>query len=269
MPLFTLADRDATLQRVLGLLEDDPRIEAAVVTGSTGAGRADRWSDVDLDAVVADGADCERVTADWVGRVYEELPIAHHYETAFGTTLVRGFLLTNALLLDLAFTPIADFTVWAPVRVAFDRRGTVTTTAEHPEPWSPTPDWQGDAGFAFHDVLHAWSAAQRGRPWQSLYFLQRVRNRTLALASERHGHDSDEFRSVDDLPADERDPLLASLAGDLESATLVEALDVATRAFLGELRRGDPALADRLAQPLGALLGSSPGAGAGASESSQ
>jgi hypothetical protein len=219
-----------------------------------GAGRADRWSDLDLDGIVADGADCERVTADWVGRVYEEFPVAHHYETAFGTTLVRGFLLKNALLLDMAFTPVADFSAWAPVRVVFDRRGAVTATAERPEPWSPTPDWRGDAGFAFHDVLHAWSAAQRGRPWQSLYFLQRVRNRTLALASERHGQDSDEFRHVDDLPADERDSLLASLTGDLERETLLGAIKVATRALLVELRRSDPALADRLGEPLLALL---------------
>ena len=256
MPLFTPADRDAMVERVLALLEGDPRIEAAVITGSIGAGTADRWSDLDLVAVVAEDADCERVTADWVERLYGELPIAHHYETAFGTTLVRGFLLTNALLLDLAFTPVADFSAWAPVRVAFDRGGAVTAAAEHPQSWAPTPDWRGEAGFGFHDVLHAWSAAHRDRPWESLFYLQRVRNRTLALASERHGHDAEEFRHVDDLPSDERDPLLASLTSDLNRDALVRALDVATRSFLVELRRGDPALADRLGEPLTGLLGS-------------
>jgi hypothetical protein len=254
MPIFTPAERDATLKRAVALLEGDPRIEAAVITGSTGAGRADRWSDIDLDAIVANGVDCEELTADWVKRTYEEFPVAHRYETAFGSTLVRGFLLTNALLLDMAFTPVADFSAWAPVRVVFDRRGAVTAAAEHPEPWSPTPDWRADAGFAFHDVLHAWSAAQRGRRWQSLYFLQRVRNRTLALSSERLGHDSDEFRHVDDLPSGERDPLLASLVSDLDRDSLLDALDIATRAYLVELRRGDPDLADRLSEPLIALL---------------
>jgi hypothetical protein len=259
MALFTPSDRDATLRRVLELIEADPRIEAAVITGSLGAEQADRWSDMDLVAVVADDAECDAVTADWVRRAYDELPVAHHYETAFGTTLVRGFLLTNALLVDLAFTPSADFSVWAPVRVAFDRRGAATAAAERPESWSPTPDWRGEAGFAFHDVLHAWSAANRDRPWESLHFLQRVRTRTLALASERHGHDAEEFRHVDELPADERDPLLASLTGDLDRATLLRALDVATEAFLSELQRGDAALADRLREPLTALLLSSRG----------
>jgi len=256
--MFTPSDRKATLDRVLELLEADPRLEAAVITGSLGADQADRWSDMDLVAVVADEADCERVTADWVERIYEVLPVAHHYETAFGTTLVRGFLLTNALLVDLAFTPSGDFSVWAPVRVAFDRTGVATAAVEHPESWSATPDWRGEAGFAFHDVLHAWSAANRDRPWESLHFLQRVRTRTFALASERHGYDADEFRFVDELPADERDPLLASLTGDLERATLLRGLDVATLAFLAELRRGDAALAERLSEPLTTLLTSSP-----------
>lgn len=250
MAIFSPSDRDATLARVLDLLREDQRIEAAVITGSLGAERADRWSDFDVAGVVADAESCERVAADWVELVYREFPVAHHYENAFGTTLVRGFLLDNAMLMDLAFTPSADFEVWAPVRVAFDRTGTATKAAETRQPWSPTPDWRGEAGFAFHDVLHACVASNRGKPWQALYYLQRVRNRTLALASERHGLDAGEFQHVDELPPDERDPLLASLVTDLERATLLDAMLVATRAFLQELGRGDPEFAERLEKPL-------------------
>ena len=254
MTIFTASDRDATLARVLELLEADPRIEAAVITGSLGRDQADRWSDFDLDAVVADGAECEEVAAEWVEWLYRELPVAHHYETAFGTSLVRGFLLSNGLLADLGFTPSADFSVWAPVRVAFDRTGKATAAAAAMEPWSPTPDWRGEAGFAFHDVLHACTAANRGRPWQALYYLQRVRTRTLALASERHGFESDEFRHVDDLPPSERDPLLATLVTELDRASLLRAIEIATRAFLAELERGDPSLEQRLSRPLSAFV---------------
>lgn len=250
MKLFTPSDRDLALARVLDLLEADERIEAAVITGSVGAAQADRWSDFDVASLVADVESCERVAADWVGLIYREWEVAHHYETAFGSTLVRGFLLVNGLVVDLAFTPITDFEVWAPVRVAFDRTGTATKAAEAWQPWSPTPDWRGEAGFAWHDVLHACVATNRGKPWQALYFLQRVRNRTLVLASERHGLEADEFKYVDELPSGERNPLLASLVTDLERAALMGAIEVATRAFLDELRRGDPALADRLSEPL-------------------
>ncbi|MGH2427609.1 MAG: hypothetical protein ACRDGV_01805 [Candidatus Limnocylindria bacterium] len=65
MTMFSPSDRDATLALVLDLLEADMRIEAAVVTGSLGAGRGDRWSDMDVDGVVVDAESCERVAADW------------------------------------------------------------------------------------------------------------------------------------------------------------------------------------------------------------
>jgi predicted nucleotidyltransferase len=239
-------------------MEGDSRVVAAVLTGSLGRGAEDRWSDVDLDAVIAGGVDVATVAADWDALVRREWPVAHYYATEFGTTLVRGYLLRNALLLDLAFEPIDQFSAWAPVRVLFDRSGgRVTAAAEGWKPWSPTPDATGEAGFAAHDVLHACVAANRGRPWQSLYFLQRIRNRTLALASVRHGLDPDDFAHVDDLPAAETRPMEAALVATLERGALIEAIARATDAFLDELRRHDRDLADRLAEPFSTLLESS------------
>jgi predicted nucleotidyltransferase len=252
--MFTPSERDAALARALKLLEADPRLEAAVVTGSLGGGREDRWSDFDVVGVVADGKSCEDVAADWVALAYREWPVVHHYETSFGTTLVRGFFLASGLVADHAFTPSADFGVWAPVRVAFDRTGVATTAAAARESWSPEPAWRSEAGFAWHDAVHACNAANRERLWQSLFYLQRIRNRTLALASERHGHDADELAHVDDLPAHERDPLLASLIGELDRAALIAAIEVATQAFLDELERGDRELAERLGPPLLAFV---------------
>ena len=250
MTLFAPSDRDATLARVLELLEADPRIEAAVIDGSMGASTADRWSDIDVATLVADAQDCERVADDWTERLYRDLPVAHHYRTNFGSTIVPGFLLNDGLEVDLSFTPASEFSVWAPVRVAFDRTGTATRAAESPVSWTPTPDWPGEAGFVWHDILHACVAANRNQPWRALIYLQRVRTRTLGLACERHGWDADEFARVDELPAPERDPLLASLVSALEPVPLLRAIEVATHAFLDELRRGDQPLADRLAPPL-------------------
>lgn len=258
MTLFGSDYRDATLARVLELLEADPRIDAAAITGSLGSGRADRWSDIDVAALVNDVQSCASVAVDWVALIYREMPVAHHYETAFDTTLVRGFLLDTGLVIDLGFTPSADFSVWAPVTVTFDRTGVATKLAEAPQPWTSAPDWQSEAGFAWHDALHATAAARRGRFWQALYFLQRLRNRTLILATQRHGLDADEFKSVDDLPADERDALLPSLVSDLSQHTLITAIESATRVFLDELRRGDRPLADRLARPLLTFVRDSP-----------
>lgn len=255
--IFTEADRDAALARAIELLRADPRVEAAVITGSIGRGTADRWSDFDLDAVVAEGASTAEVARDWEQIAYREWPVVHHYATAFGTSLVRGFLLENGLLADLGFTPVADFSTWAPVRVAFDRAGTVTRALEAWHASSPAPDWLGESGFAAHDVLHGCVAANRGRFWQSLYFLQRIRNRTLSLASERRGWDSDDLMRADDLPAEELEALRGSLLNALDRPALLAAIEVATEAFLAELRRGDPGLADRLSRPLRTVIAAS------------
>jgi hypothetical protein len=57
----------------------------------------------------ADEAEVATVAADWVGRMYDALHVVHHFETAFGHTLVRGFLLDDALEVDVAFAPTAGF----------------------------------------------------------------------------------------------------------------------------------------------------------------
>lgn len=251
---FTPPERDKLLERAVELIGQDSRIEAGVLTGSLGRGAGDRWSDIDLLAVVSGGADVASVASGWEVLAYREWPVAHHYATEFGPTLVRGYLLRDALVLDMGFTLVDDFTAWAPVRVLFDRTGRTTAAAASPQSWSPTPDATGEAGFAAHDVLHACVAVSRGRPWQTLYFLQRIRTRTLSLASERHGSDADDFAHVDDLPREETRPMESALVGSLGRDVLVQAIERATRAFLDELRRHDRSLADRLDTPFSSLL---------------
>lgn len=252
--MFTPADRESVLERAVALLVDDGRVEAVVLTGSLGRDAGDRWSDIDLDAVLADGVPATDVAAAWETLAYREWEVVHHYSTTFDATVVRGFLLRSALLLDMAFTPVAEFSAWAQVRVLFDRTGRTTSIAMSWSPWLPTPDPVGESGFAAHDVLHACVAAKRGRVWQSLYFLQRIRNRTLALASERHGWDALDLTRADDLPGDELGTLTGTLVSSLNPDTLLPAIDLATRAFLTELRRHDPALSVRLAEPLLGLI---------------
>jgi predicted nucleotidyltransferase len=250
MPLFTPEEREETVERVSRVLSDDSRVEGVVVVGSL-AGQADRWSDIDLEVVVADDEELAAVTADWVGRLYELLPVVHHFETAFGGTLVRGFLLKNLLELDLAFEREERFFIWGPARVVFDRSGRVAGAANAPAQGDPQPaDRALEAGFAWHDVLHACTAVRRGRPWQGLWYLERIRNRTLKLAQERRGYYADFFDYVDDLPLEELRPLEDTLVVSLDPASLLGAIEVATGAFLAELRHDEPALADRLEGPL-------------------
>jgi predicted nucleotidyltransferase len=94
-------------------LSEDDRVEAVVLTDSLGKGTGDRWSDIDPAAVITTGADSATVAAAWEGLAYQEWPVAHHYAVEFGSTLVRGFLLRDALLLDMA--PADDFAATSPL----------------------------------------------------------------------------------------------------------------------------------------------------------
>jgi predicted nucleotidyltransferase len=250
MSLFTPEEREETAERVSRLLGNDGRIEGVVIVGSL-AGQSDRWSDIDIAVIVADDEELPVVTADWVGNLYELLPVVHHFETAFGDTLVRGFLLENLLEVDLAFDQARRLSIWSPARVVLDRTGRVADAANTYAQYDLyAPDLAGEAGFAWHDVLHACTAARRGHPWQGLWYMERVRNRTLKLAQERRGFYADFFDYVDDLPDEELTPLRDTLVVSLAPESLLGAIEVAARTFLAELRHGEPALADRLEGPL-------------------
>jgi predicted nucleotidyltransferase len=249
--LFTPEARRLTAKNVSDILESDDRIDAVLIVGSLAKTTADRWSDIDLVAVISNEADHEAVASDWVRRIYEQLPVLHHFVTAFGETLVRGFLLENMLELDLAFTRQSQLAVWAPASIAFDHSGSSTATAQSPAAWTRSPpEWASEAGFFWHDVLHACAAVRRERPWQALWYLERLRNRTLGLSQERRGYDADFFDHVDELPAGELAPLESTLVATLEPDVLLKAIEFATVAFVEELRHGDEALAGRLEGPL-------------------
>jgi hypothetical protein len=248
--LFTPESRRATMERLCALIRSDDRIDGLVLVGSM-ARSPDRWSDVDLEVVVGEQHDTGAVVDDWVSRMYEELPALHHYEVAFGDTLVRGFLLADLLEIDLSFTPAPAFGVWGPAELIFGRSEAIRASVEAPsDSESAPPDWRGAAGFAWHDIVHAGIAVKRGRLWQGLWYMERVRNRALALSSDRRGWYAEFHDYTDDLPPAEREPLEETLVGSLEPQTLLEALQAATRAFVAELEKGDRDLAAKLKEPL-------------------
>jgi predicted nucleotidyltransferase len=221
--LFTPEERDAAAALLLDLLRQDERIERAELAGSGATGYADRWSDVDLFVTAGEGVDQQEVADSWIPRVYDALPVVHHFAVAFGEDHVRGFLLENLLEVDIGFQPSsADDGEW------------------------PGPDPESEAGFGWHDTLHAAVALARGRPWRAQYYIGLLRWRTLTLATARLGVDFSEYKGVDDLPNEILAPLEDALPGSLEANELRRTARAATQAFLDELRHVRPELADRL-----------------------
>jgi hypothetical protein len=134
--MFTVEQRDALRERVLGLAEEDDRVVAGAVVGSLAVDRADRFSDLDLTFGIADRVRVADVLDDWTGTLIDELDAVHLAELERGPTTYRVFLLPDALQLDLSMTPAARFRPAGPrFRLLFGE----TTAGESETPTPPVP----------------------------------------------------------------------------------------------------------------------------------
>lgn len=107
--VFTIEQRDALRERVLGLAEGDERVVAAAAVGSLAVDGGDRFSDVDLAFGIADRVRVADVLDDWTRTLVDELDAVHLADLERGPTTYRVLLLRDGLQLDLSMTPAAQF----------------------------------------------------------------------------------------------------------------------------------------------------------------
>jgi predicted nucleotidyltransferase len=235
--LYTPEERDEVAARLLELIRADERVERVELSGSGAHGYADRWSDVDIVVVAAEGVDHRKLADSWTARMYEVFPVVYDFRVSFGEEHVRGVLLENFLEVDLGFQP------WAP------------DSEEEWTEWGVSPD--SEAGLAWHDVLHAAVAIRRGRAWRAHYYIGLLRWRTLSLA----GAEMSEHKGVDDVRPQLLEALQDALPRSLDPAELMRATRAVVPLFFAELRSYDTdeathyaELADRLEPRLLAFL---------------
>jgi hypothetical protein len=136
-------------------------------------------------------------------------------------------LLPGALQVDLSFGPAAEFGARGPrFRLLFGE------AVE--KPWAAPPSLEFEFGLAVHHAVRGYLCLERGRLWQAEYWISALRDHTLTLACLRRGLEASYGRGFDGLPAEVRDPLAASLVGELTADGLRRALAVATTGLLRE-----------------------------------
>lgn len=221
----------------------DARASGGALTGSAVVGAEDRWSDVDTSFGIADGTDPEAVLADWTAKLDDELGVLHHWDLRHGPTIYRVLLMPGGLELNIAVTPAAEFGARGPkFRLLFGE------SVEHlPE---SSPDVEELIGFGWLWVLNSRTTIGRGKLWQAAYMVGALRDQALALACVRHGEPFGYGRGVDSLPPALLEPYEQTLIRSLDPDELRRALAAATELFLGEVAEAEPALADRLREPL-------------------
>ncbi|TDC48868.1 nucleotidyltransferase domain-containing protein [Jiangella ureilytica] len=244
--MFTPDERSALRDTLIAAARADDRIEGVALTGSAAAGAEDRWSDIDLAFGLAEGADQAAVIAGWTAAMYDAHGAVAHHDVPRDGTIYRVFLLANTLQVDVAFAPAAEFGAIAPTfRLLFG------TAREQPA--AAPPEAAGLVSMGWLYALHARSSIERGRAWQAVHMIDGLREQVIALACLHHDLPAWQGRGVDRLPPAVLEPLLGSLVGGLDDATLRRAFAAATEALLTEATHVDPALADRLSGPLRAL----------------
>ncbi len=226
----------------------DDRITGAALTGSASVGREDRWSDIDFAVSVAPSVELTDVMSDWTASLYAEHGAVTHLDLHRGGTIYRVYLLGSTLQVDIAFSPAAEFGAVGPTfQLLFG-------AANDPRP-APEPTAADLIGMGWLYALHARSSIERGRVWQAEYMISGIRERVLALACLRHGLPATQGRGVDVLPTTVTGPMAATLVRTPEPTELRRAFRAATAVLLTEIGYADPALAERLAAPLGELAG--------------
>jgi hypothetical protein len=226
--VFTVEQRDALRDRVLGLAAEDERVVAGAAVGSLALGGGDRFSDLDLTFAIADGVRVGEVLEDWTAKLVDDDEAVQLADLERGPTIYRVFLLPDALQFDLSMTPAGQFRPGGPrFRLLFG------TTAG--EMVAPTPPVAGDLfGWGVIYALHARACIERGRLWQAEHYVGAVRDHALSLACLREGLPAVQARGYDDLSAETLARFEGTHVATFEPAALPAALAASVEALVRE-----------------------------------
>ena len=234
--MFTVEQREALLERVMRLAEEDERVVAGAIVGSLAVDAGDRFSDLDITFGVADHVAVAVVLADWTRSLVDDLGAVVLVDLERGPTTYRVFLLPDTLQLDLSMTPASNFRPAGPrFRLVFGE-----TAGGESEPtvgtlFIETPAVAGDIfGWGVIYALHARACIERGRIWQAEHYIGAVRDHALSLAALRQGVTAVQARGYDDLSAETHARLEGAHVGSLDPDALRAVLAASTTALLDE-----------------------------------
>jgi hypothetical protein len=260
--VFTVEQRDAVRDRVLGLAEQDERIVAGAAVGSLAVDDGgDGFSDLDLTFGIDDHVPVATVLDDWTRSLTEELEAVHLVDLEAGPTIYRVFLLPDELQFDLSMTPAAEFRPAGPrFRLLFGE------TAAEPQVSTPrpagslfirTPCIPADIfGWGVIYALHARACIERGRVWQAEHYVDALRDHALSLACLREGLVAVQARGYDDLSAETLARFEDAHVGSVEPDTLRAALAASVGALMHEGAEAGLPHAEVVAQRLAELSSS-------------
>ena len=256
--MFTVEQRDAVRDRLVGLAEEDERVLAGAAVGSLALDEGDRFSDLDLTFAIADSVPVTDVFNDWKRTLVDDLGAVHLADLERGPTIYGVFLLPAGLQCDVSMTPVAQFRPAGPrFRLLFGE-----TAAGEPQAatraagdlFISTPLVAEEIfGWGVIYALHARACIERGRVWQAEHYVGAVRDHALSLACLRQGVPAVQARGYDDLSAETLHRFEHAHVGATEPAALRAALVASVFALMREGAEARLAHVDAVAQRLAGL----------------
>jgi predicted nucleotidyltransferase len=216
------AAHQALIGRVAGHYEADPRVRAIAVFGSVSTGAWHELSDVDVDVVVRDAV---------------VIDPAAEARAIFGQQ--AAIVITRDDSADVVLDSLEEASIrWHPLSATSPnitgslRVVTGDVSAEQiaaaGEANRVPPDEQLLLDICVREAVGAWKAVRRGREWEAIVAVERVRHALTALRGRRDG-----------LRPDPADPL-GALAAVLAQASASFDLGPGRRALLDQLDLGEP-----------------------------
>jgi len=215
---FTALYRESVREAIISKAKEDKRIVSAAAIGSYARGEVDRWSDIDLTFGVREAYPISEIIESWTDYIIREFSGSVLFDTHFGKTTYRVFVLPICLQLDLSFSRETEFgAIRKPFQLLFGKQYEKRTDIK---PQATTEIF----GIMVHHLLRARICAERNRLWQGQFWISQARNYALKLACISRGLESDYGRGFDTLPNEILLPFRNSLVCKLTKGEILRAL---------------------------------------------
>ena len=112
--MYKATDRERLLNRIIGIMRDNPAFEGLLQIGSGAVGFADIYSDIDLMAGCYD-ADCVKVANQQLQQFFAELGACHIEKRAWTSTVLGlSVYFEDGLSADISFMPTPELPIRSP-----------------------------------------------------------------------------------------------------------------------------------------------------------
>ena len=206
--MYSESERKQVQDLIISQARKDHRITDAAIVGSESIGTNDRWSDIDLSFGFSESSLLEELLNDWTRFMNSSFNANTLFDLEYRNSMYRVYLLPNALQVDLSFTPSKDFgAITEKFKLLFGKA--------KPKGHKSLPDENEVFGYAVLYALKTRCSLERGKPWQTAYFLNQLRENILVLHCLKENLDPFEGRGYDLIPLNTKKALEPFLKSEM------------------------------------------------------